>query len=279
MLERARQVWERVLAVEPTHVGAAPALAPIYAKQEKWARLITVLEIELAAAPDVAGAAREDRADPPAVRAEARVAHRSRSRGRCARSISIRRATRCTRTCCGSRTSPSSGARSRPRSSAQLARGRELDDTTRLKLLRELAKIASRRLADPERARGYHRQVLALAPEDREAEQHLEELRSSSPTGRSCSRRTAGARRARRMPTERASLLIEIASLQEEKLVDLDGAAATYREALDVAAGQLRALRALARIEEARGDWEALAEVLAERARADARWPGRGSSC
>src|SRR5690606_11748760 len=45
--------WERVLAVEPQHVGAAAALAPIYAKQEKWTRLLAVLEIELAAIQDV----------------------------------------------------------------------------------------------------------------------------------------------------------------------------------------------------------------------------------
>ena len=97
--------------------------------------------------------------------------------------------------------------------------------------------------------------------------------RSSSPTGPSCSRRTAGAPRARRMPTERASLLIEIASLQEEKLVDLDGAAATYHEALAALPGQLRALRALARIEEARGDWESLVERA--RARSSRRRPTR----
>ena len=53
-LERARQVWERVLAIEPQHTAAATALAPIYARQEKWSRLIQVLEIELAAAPDLA---------------------------------------------------------------------------------------------------------------------------------------------------------------------------------------------------------------------------------
>src|SRR5262249_1824715 len=53
-LERARQVWERVLAVDPQHTAAATALAPIYARQEKWSRLITVLEIELAAAAALA---------------------------------------------------------------------------------------------------------------------------------------------------------------------------------------------------------------------------------
>ena len=50
LLEKARQVWERVLAVDPQNVGAARALAPIYDQQEKWTRLLTVREIELAAA-------------------------------------------------------------------------------------------------------------------------------------------------------------------------------------------------------------------------------------
>ena len=54
MLEKARQVWERVLAVEPQHVGAAAALVPIYNKQEKWTRLLAVLEIELTAQHETA---------------------------------------------------------------------------------------------------------------------------------------------------------------------------------------------------------------------------------
>src|SRR5262249_12269523 len=138
-----------------------------------------------------------------------------------------------------------------------------LDDKTRLKLFRELARIASRRLTDPERARGYHRQVIALAPDDREAEQHLEELALQLADWAEllASFRRRAARE--QDPTERASLLIEIAALQEEKLVDLDGAAATYNEALQALPGQLRALRALARIEEARGDWDSLVGVLA----------------
>src|SRR3569623_1752176 len=57
---------------------------------------------------------------------------------------------------------------------------------------------------------------------------------------------------------------MEIARLQEQKLMDLDGAAATYHEALTTVPGHARALRALARIEEARGDWESLSQVLAQ---------------
>jgi tetratricopeptide (TPR) repeat protein len=261
-LERARQVWERVLAVDPQHTAAATALAPIYARQEKWSRLIQVLEIELAAAPDAA----------------ARLAKIAEIRQLCEQKLASRTLA-FTWTLRAFELDPTSEAlyadvlrlagepeQWREVAAAfehQLAAG-QLPDAVRLQLTRELARIASRRLGDPERARSYHRQVLALAPDDREAEQHLEELAIQLhdwPELLASYRRRAAREKD---ATERASLLIEIASLQEEKLVDLDGAAATYHEALVALPGQLRALRALARIEEARGDWESLVDVLAQ---------------
>ncbi|MGN6106737.1 MAG: hypothetical protein ACTHU0_16640, partial [Kofleriaceae bacterium] len=260
-LERARQVWERVLAIEPQHTGAAASLAPIYAKQEKWAKLITILEIELAAAADV----------------PARLAKIAEIRQLCEQRLASRTLA-FTWTLRAFDLDPGSDRlyadvlrlAGEPEQWREVAAtfeahaiATQLDDATRLKLFRELAKVAGRRLADPERARGYHRHVLALAPEDREAEQHLEELAiqlADWPELLASYRRRATREKD---PTERASLLIEIASLQEEKLVDLDGAAATYHEALATLPNQLRALRALARIEEARGDWDSLVGVLA----------------
>ena len=260
-LERARQVWERVLAVDATNLHAATALAPIYTKQEKWARLITVLEIELAAAPDQA----------------ARLAKIAQIRQLCEQKLASRTLA-FTWTLRAFDLDPTSEAlyadvlrlaqepdqwrdvaASFDRALAQAM----LDEQLQLKLFRELAKIASRRLVDPERARAYHRQVLAISADDREAEQHLEELAIQLhdwPELLASYRRRAAREKD---PTERASLLIEIASLQEEKLVDLDGAAATYHEALETLPNQVRAMRALARIEEARGDWESLVDVLA----------------
>ncbi len=265
-LERARQVWERLLAVEPMHVGAAASLAPIYTKQEKWARLIAVLEIELAASADVA----------------ARLAKIAQIRALCEQKLASRNLA-FTWTLRAFELDPASEplfgevlrlgnepdqwrevAASFERALANKDGGKALDKDVRLRLYRELAKLASKRLADPERARAHHRQVLALAPDDRAAEQHLEELAiqlADWPELLASYRRRAAREKD---PTERASLLIEIASLQEEKLVDLDGAAATYHEALTTLPGQLRALRSLARIEEARGDWESLASVLAQ---------------
>jgi hypothetical protein len=137
-------------------------------------------------------------------------------------------------------------------------------DRVRLKLERELARIAGKRLGDPDRARSYHRQVLELAPDDREAEAQLEEIATQLadwPELLASYRRRAAREQD---PPAKAGLLIEIAELQEQQLVDLDGAAQTYREALAAVSGHPRALRALARIEEARGDWESLHDVLGQ---------------
>ncbi|MEJ7602794.1 MAG: hypothetical protein WKG01_33210 [Kofleriaceae bacterium] len=263
-LERARQVWERVLAVEPQHVPAAAALGPIYTRQEKWAKLITVLEIELGAAKDV----------------PARLAKIAEIRALCEQKLTSRTLafTWTLRAFDLDPENPQLYAdvmrlASEPDQWREVVATFEkhvaptaphaLPDEIRLKLYRELAKIASRRLADAERARTYHRQVLTLASDDRDAEQSLEELAiqlADWPELLASYRRRAAREKD---ATMRASLLIEIASLQEEKLVDLDGAAATYREALTPVPGQIRALRALARIEEARGDWDSLANVLA----------------
>jgi len=261
-LERARQVWERVLSVDPQHQGAAAALAPIYSKQEKWAKLITVLEIELAAAKDLT----------------ARLAKIAQIRHLCEQRLTSRTLA-FTWTLRAFDLDPASDAlyvdvlrlaseleqwREVAATFEKHAKREQLPDAIKLKLYRELARIAGRRLADPDRARSFHRQVLALDPDNREAEQHLEEL--AIQVADWAELLASYRRRASREkdPTERASLLIEIASLQEEKLVDLDGAATTYHEALKTLPGQLRALRALARIEEARGDWDSLVEVLAE---------------
>ncbi|MCA8925312.1 MAG: hypothetical protein KDD82_26110, partial [Planctomycetes bacterium] len=47
----ARQHWERVLALEPTHMGAIGALREAYTQQGSWEPLLRVVEVELAHAP------------------------------------------------------------------------------------------------------------------------------------------------------------------------------------------------------------------------------------
>jgi tetratricopeptide (TPR) repeat protein len=261
LFEKSRQVWERVLAVEPQHVGAAAALAPIYLKQEKWTRLLAVHEIELTALQD-----------PPARLAkiaqirqlcEQKLASRNLAFGWTVRAFDI---------------DPGSDQmyaemlrlanepdqwRDIVAAVERALAGSKLSDPQRLKFSKELARIAARRLGDPEKARNYHRAVLQLQPDDREAEAQLEELATQVADWSELL--ASYRRRAQREqdPGARAALLMEIAHLQEEKLVDLDGAATTYKEVLGAVKGHAKAVRALARIEEARGDWESLHDTLA----------------
>ena len=61
---------------------------------------------------------------------------------------------------------------------------------------------------------------------------------------------------------QRAALYVRIGTLKSGPLADLDGAAAAFREALDLASDDAVALSALADIEEKRGDFTALEEAL-----------------
>ena len=67
------------------------------------------------------------------------------------------------------------------------------------------------------------------------------------------------------VPTERASLFFRIGELRRGPLQDTDGAAAAFREVLDISPSDRSALAALAALEEARGDFSALEEVLLRR--------------
>jgi len=261
-LEKSRQVWERVLAVDPQNLNAAAALVPIYMRQEKWTRLLAVLEIELAAIHDV----------------PARLAKIQQIRDLCEKRLQSRNLA-FTWTVRAYDLDPTNEALYADllRLAVEMEQWREvaaaferainrgnLPDALRLKLFRELAKIAAYRLGDAEKARGYHRQVLQLAPEDRDAEASLEELAHQVSDWNDL---LASYRKRAQRETEaqaKGNLLMEIAKLQEQRLADFDGAAATYREVLAIQPTHLRALRSLAQIEEACGDWEALAEVLAE---------------
>ncbi|NVB83755.1 MAG: tetratricopeptide repeat protein [Kofleriaceae bacterium] len=262
MLEKARQVWERVLAVEPTHVGAATALAPIYTKQEKWARLITMLEIELGALHEVP--ARLAKIAEIRQLVERRLSSRNLAFTWTIRAFDLDPNSEALYTDVLRLASEAEQWREVVAAFERAIAGGTLAEPIRLKLFRELAKIASKRLGDAEKARGYHRQVLQLAPEDRDAEASLEDLAHQVADWNDL---LASYRKRAERETEtatKASLLMEIAALQEQKLVDLDGAAATYREVLALVPAHLKALRALARLDEARGDWDSLAEVLAE---------------
>ena len=66
-------------------------------------------------------------------------------------------------------------------------------------------------------------------------------------------------------PRQRAALWSLFGELRLTLLSDSDGAAEAYREALDGAPDDVLALSALESIEDCRGDWSTLQEVLLRR--------------
>ncbi|HYU16608.1 MAG TPA: tetratricopeptide repeat protein, partial [Candidatus Acidoferrum sp.] len=258
--ERVARAWERVLSIEPRHLGAARALAPIYAGLGKPARLLAIHEILLEHATDDDARLRllgEIRA-----LCEDRLGSKALAFQWAARAYDL--------------------APTDPRLMADLQRlGADADawdevaaildrrvkadgvaDAERLRLLRELGKIATARLHQVEQAQAYWEDVLGRVPDDREALHALEEIathRSDWPALLEIYRRRVELEPDRAKQTD---LLFRAAFLEEERLADLDAAVKTYRRIIEVDPGSRRALKALAKLSEARGDWAGLADVL-----------------
>lgn len=258
--DKIARAYERVLSVVPDHALAARALVPVYEVTQKWARLLSSYEILLGHAEDDA----------------ARLDLHVKIRDLCENQLGSK-ALAFQWTAQAYRLAPA-----RPDLLADLQRlGAEADqwevvaeildarvraedvgEDEALGLLRELGRITAVRLHQPERARGYQRQVLALVPDDPAAMDALEELAtqlSDWPDLLSVYRR-----RVELVDDEldRVDLLFKIAFIEEERVAALDDAAATYQSILALQPDSHRATRALAKIQEARGDWAGLVEVL-----------------
>ena len=266
-LEKARQVWERVLAVDSQHLAAAAALAPIYEKQEKWTRLLSMYEIELGARTEPK--AKLAKIEQIRALCEQRLASKTLAFTWAIRAYQLEPANPKLYDDVMRLASERDQWREVVGAFERAIAGGTLPEPQRLSTFRELAKIATKRLNDPEMARGYHRKVLQAAPEDRDAEANLEDLATQvadwsellSSFQRRANRETESA--------AKANLLLEAAQIQEQKLQDLDGAATTYQAALQAAPGHPKALRALAKVHDARGDHRALVEVLAQQLAAE----------
>ncbi|HEX8953331.1 MAG TPA: hypothetical protein VF945_15860, partial [Polyangia bacterium] len=143
--------------------------------------------------------------------------------------------------------------------------GRETDDAKKIERYRQLARIALTRLYKPDEARKWFEEVLARAPEDAEALSNLEQIFTQAGSYKELleiyRKREARATE----PQRRLEMLWKIAWIEEEQLGDPVAASATYRKILDAdktPATQTRALRALEKLNAARGDAGGMAEVL-----------------
>ncbi|MBK9031624.1 MAG: tetratricopeptide repeat protein [Myxococcales bacterium] len=258
--ERAARVWERVLSIEPTDAVAARALVPAYLKSDKPAKLLPVYEVLLAHAPD--RAARLAQIVEIRSLCEQRLGSRALALSWTARAFDlapedpelVRELLRLAQV----------PEHWREVAGALDRKSHDLDLATdvRLRLLRTLAEVHADQLDDAAAARDAHQHIRALAPDDAAAEtaiERLSEQMSDWPELLASFRRQAERARG----DDRRRLLGQIAQVEEERLADLDAAALTHQQILREGPGDVAALAALARLHEARGDWEALAGVLA----------------
>jgi golgin subfamily B member 1 len=266
--DKVARAYERVLSVDPKHLASAHALVPVYEATRKWARLLSTYEILLEYAEDNA----------------ARLDLHLKIRDLCETKLNSK-ALAFQWSAKAFRLEPE-----RPELLAELERlGAEADQWDqvaeildqrvqeedigaqhKLALLRELGKIAAVRLHEPERARAYQRQVLELSPDDPEAMTALEEIAmqlSEWPDLLKVYRRRV---ELADDDDAKVELLFKIAFIEEERLADFDETARTYKRVLELAPDSQRAMRALAKLQEARGDWEGLTEVLVRQLRSTA---------
>lgn len=258
--DKVSRAYERVQAVAPTHAGAAQALVPLYTKTEKWARLLATYEILLAHATE----------DSDRLNLHVDI------RDLCEVRLGSK-ALAFAWTCKAYALKPDSeqllddvmrlGAEADQwdEVAATLQRRAEsdgVDADEKLRLLRELGAIAATRLHQPDDARRYQEAVLELAPDDPQAMDALEKLASEQSRWpdliKIYRRRAALAGSAQ----AKLDLLFKVAYIEEDRVGDLDAAAATYQEILGIDGSSQRALKSLRKVQEERGDSAGLAAAL-----------------
>ncbi len=121
--------------------------------------------------------------------------------------------------------------------------------------------IWAERMGDTERAIDSYRRALTLMPNFLPALKSLGRIYAKAGRWEDLIKMHRQEAEVARQPETRASLLFEIAHIYADQLDDSEKAAKTYRELLEERPGYHPAIRALASIAEATGDWDALVGV------------------
>lgn len=263
--EKAVRAYERILAIDPQNLDAANALVPIYRKAEKWARLLGTYEVLLGHA--------QSPADKLALHldirklAEEKLGSKALAFQWAARAYELATA---------------AGLAGDDRFLRDLERlGAEADSwgevagilerrlaapdvapAERLRLLRELGRIRAVRLHKIDDARGAWAEVMKLAPDDPEAMSALEDL--ATQQGRWTDLLAIYRRRAEleKEKDKKLELLYKIAFIDEDRAGNLESAARTYEQILEMEPKSQRAIRALVKVQAGRGDAAGLARAL-----------------
>ena len=268
--EKATKAYERILAIDPQNLGAARALVPIYRKAEKWARLLSTYEVLLTHA-----ARPQDKLD---LHLEIRKLCEEKLGSKALAFQWAARAYELATTIPNAFAEGMVGERllrDLERLGAEADAWEQVNDilqrrvaapdvppVERLRLLRELGRIRATRLHKSDEARVAWERVLELAPDDNEAMTALEDL--ATQQARWGDLLAIYRRRAEleKEPDRKLELLFKIAFIDEERAGNLESAAATYEQILREDRRSHRAIRALVKVQGARGDAAGLARAL-----------------
>ncbi len=262
---RAFRSYERVLTVDTKNVKAARRLLPIYEKEEKWPRLVVMLEI-----------LSEDQASDMEVSERAELLSRLREisldRLRdsdaalkwAAKAFELAPADEQVRA--DLEATAEAGGLYETLLSIYLDRIKASeDDEERLRLRRRVASIAGEQLGRFEEAIEQLKSILEVDPTDTEATAVLDRLYRGHE--RYTDLRDLYKHRLSHATAdqERHDLLRELATVEEEMLGDAESAAERYRAILDIYPKDSAALVALDRLATEASRWKELADIVRRR--------------
>ena len=261
--ERALKAYERILTTDPQNRRAALALVPLYRQAQKWPRLLATYEALLGPAAAEGGGL----AERLELFAEARLICEQRlgSKG-----LAFQWAAR------AFEAAPKNEA---VRADVERVAGeadewaglaalyaKRADATTdaeeRLWLLRRALRLNLTRLYRPLDARAFAERIASELGHDDEADAALEQIFTQTKAWPELAKLLHG--RADRAPDigVRVAQLFRIAQLEEERVGDAAAAAGTLGAIVEAEPANDKALKALARVAEARQDWAGLVEAL-----------------
>jgi tetratricopeptide (TPR) repeat protein len=257
--ERATRSYERVLSVSPHDARAAAALVPIYEKEEKWSRLPALYEVLL-------GASTEDVEKVAILRKLAQVTGGPLADKGSALSYA-RKAYELSPDAEGLELLESWSRQAGSWTpfveavEARLAAGAGLTAEDRRALKLKLAEVYARELAKLDEAVAAYRELVEADPSDTETVSALDALLRASER-RDDLRWLFNLRAKQVQGDDRADVLTEWASLEEEVFGDAAQAIALWRDVVDIVPRN-EAMRSLARLLVAAGEHEAAAAVIA----------------
>ncbi|MFH1130672.1 MAG: tetratricopeptide repeat protein, partial [Pseudomonadota bacterium] len=259
---RAIKAYERVMAVDPTDLGTARALVPLYVAAGTWDRLLPIYETLLEFVEEK----------------DEQLSLLVKIRELCEVNLGSKRLAFdwCTRAYAISPEDEelvSDLERLAEEANAwdelvkvYADRVVEMEDLyTKLQLLRHLGDICVNQLRRPEEAERFHRQILDIVPED---EKSLVSLQQIYDSGQRWSELVEIRRKQFSTYEEKSkkiAALFDIAMLCEERLGDLPAAVRSYVNVLEYDSSNRRVLDSLVRLYQVLGEWEELAGVLKQK--------------